>query len=399
MKSTQPFYPITTPHPTRNCYHMAKQTISIIGAGLSGLTLSRCLRQHGIQSILYDRSSSPAPHSYGITLYASSYTPLLKALNTSEPAFKSRVAVDAAIDGAGKIADAYVDAGTNTGPCLRVNRGKLEEWLREGVDVRWEHKLRDVEADDEAPILRFENGQTVQNTLIIDASGPHSSLKKSLLPDSDLKILPFVVFNGKRRISRKQFDKEMAAHMHDSTIVNFTHGDARLNFSINEYSEEKVSVSWTYSRPSRGDGDGLHKPDRGLSDATSVPEELFDELHTLCQSLPQPFDSLFEPELLRKDRILHWLMRTSHLDIQEAQGLARKGIVLIGDAAHAEPIVGGNGANEALDDGTDLAAWIAKRGSGSLEEWIEQRHGAWGRGVQDGEEKIKKLHGKREGRL
>jgi 2-polyprenyl-6-methoxyphenol hydroxylase-like FAD-dependent oxidoreductase len=377
---------------------MSKQTISIIGAGLSGLTLSRCLRQHGIPSILYDRSSSPAPHSYGITLYASSYTPLLKALNVSEPAFKSRVAVDSVIDGSGKIGDAYVDTGTNTGPCFRANRGKLEEWLREGVDVRWEHKLRDVEADGATPILRFENGQTVQNTLVIDASGPHSSLKKSLLPDSELEILPFVVFNGKRRIPRRTFDREIAPHMHDSTILNFTHGDTRLNFSINEYTSEHVSVSWTYSRPSRGADDALHKPDRELSDATSIPEELFDELHVLSQSFSQPFGGLFESGMLKKDRILHWLMRTSHLQIDEAKGLAKKGIVLIGDAAHAEPIVGGNGANEALDDGTYLAKWIARE-SGSLEEWIERRHGDWGRGIEDAEEKIKKLHGKKGERL
>jgi 2-polyprenyl-6-methoxyphenol hydroxylase-like FAD-dependent oxidoreductase len=80
---------------------MAKQTISIIGAGLGGLTLGRCLQKRGIAAILYERLDSPPRYSYGITLHASAYTPLLKALDVDEMDFKSRVAVDASSGGRG----------------------------------------------------------------------------------------------------------------------------------------------------------------------------------------------------------------------------------------------------------------------------------------------------------
>jgi 2-polyprenyl-6-methoxyphenol hydroxylase-like FAD-dependent oxidoreductase len=383
---------------------MAKQTISIVGAGLSGLTLSRCLLHRGIPTILYDRTSSPAPHSYGITLYASSYTPLLNILSISESAFKRRVAVDTAIEGSGKISLDAAGPRSDAGSCFRANRGKLEDLLREGLDVRWDHKLGHVEShSDGASTLRFENKQsiTTSSTCVIDASGPHSQLKKLLLSQHELEILPFVVFNGKRRIPRSEFDT-IAPHMHDSNVLNFTHGDTRLNFSINEYTPEYVSISWTYSRPSHSystSSDPLHKPDRELSDATKIPDELFNELSAFSKALAHPFAPLFAPEVVRKDRILHWLMRTSNVAKKDAKDLAKKGVVCIGDAAHATPIVGGNGANEGIEDAVSLAEWIANEGGANMEGWVEQRCSMWAQGVQAAEERIGEMHKGKGGRL
>jgi 2-polyprenyl-6-methoxyphenol hydroxylase-like FAD-dependent oxidoreductase len=376
---------------------MAKWTINIVGAGLGGLTLGRCLKQRGIPAVLYERNTSPPAYSYGITLYASSYAPLLKALDVTEHAFKSRVAVDASASGSGRISDAAIGAGNNRGSCFRANRGKLEEWLREGLDVRWEHVLQQADRlTEHATTLRFDNGEQVHSAIIVGADGVHSSLRKSLLPETQLNILPFVVFNGKRRIDRAVYEEEILPHMSDSNVINLKHGDARINFSVSDYKDDKVSVSWTYSRPSRGQDDALHMPERALSKATAIPEELFEELSSLSQSsLPQPFATLFETAHLRNDRILHWLMRTAHVPKGDLQALAQNGVVLMGDAAHAHPIVGGNGANMAIEDAISLAEQIATiqdRDTANLSGWINQRHPIWNESVQEATEKIQRLH-------
>jgi 2-polyprenyl-6-methoxyphenol hydroxylase-like FAD-dependent oxidoreductase len=380
---------------------MAKQTISIIGAGLSGLTLGRCLRQRGISAILYERTSSPAPYSYGITLHASAYAPLLTALDVDEHTFKTRVAVDAAIGGSGKINNDALGAmsgNPNKGEdSFRANRGKLEEWLREGLDVRWEQVLQHVEhSSDGASTLCFENSEKVQSDIVVGADGPHSNLRRALLPESQLTILPFVAFNGKRRIGRAVFEKKILPHMRVSNVVNFQHKDVRVNFSVSEYTTDKVSVSWTYSRPSHGTSDALHNPERALSSATIIPEQLFEELNILYQmGLPQPFTEIFEPSILRKDRILHWLMRTTLVPKEELHKLAQNGVVLIGDSVHAEPIVGGNGANVAISDAVSLAEHIAQdqdtRGR-NLVNWIEQTYPTWSQSVQTAAETISTLH-------
>jgi 2-polyprenyl-6-methoxyphenol hydroxylase-like FAD-dependent oxidoreductase len=380
---------------------MAKQTISIIGAGLSGLTLGRCLRQRGISAILYERTSSPAAYSYGITLHASAYAPLLKVLDVDEHTFKTRIAVDAAIGGSGKINNAALGAVSGNlnkgGDSFRANRGKLEEWLREGLDVRWEQVLQHVEhSSDGAPTLSFENSEKVQSDIVVGADGPHSNLRRALLPESQLTILPFVAFNGKRRIGRAVFEEKILPHMRASNVVNFKHKDVRVNVSVSEYTTDRVSVSWTYSRPSQGTSDALHNPERALSSATVIPEQLFEELDTLYQmGLPQPFTEIFEPSILRKDRILHWLMRTTLVPKEELQKPAQKGVVLIGDSVHAEPIVGGNGANAAISDAVSLAEHIAQNqdtGGRNLVNWIEQTYPTWSQSVQTATQTISTLH-------
>lgn len=357
---------------------MAKQTISIVGAGLSGLTLGRCLQRRGIKATLYERNTSPPPNSYGITLYDEAYRHLLAALDVSESTFRSRVAVDAAVGGTGKINNAAVNYmndkhGSN---CFRANRGKLEEWLREGLDVEWGHELKDANCPSSGtPSLIFADGQTVQSDIIVGADGPHSALRNALFPDSELEVHPVCVYNGKRRMSRLDYESKILPNMMDSTVVNHRIEkpfNARLYFSFNEYKGDQVSVSWTFSREAKGDKDVLLRPERATTGARDIPPELFEELETLHKSgLPQPFSDVFEPSLVKDDRILHWLMRSVTLDSEQHLAIAKKGITIIGDAAHAEPIEGGYGANNAIEHAATVAMFIEQSGKADLSKWAE----------------------------
>ncbi|KAL5118710.1 hypothetical protein ACEQ8H_003387 [Pleosporales sp. CAS-2024a] len=365
---------------------MAKQKITIVGAGLGGLALGRCLHQRGIPAIIYDRNSSPPSYNYGITLHASAYRPLLKATGESESTFRSRVAVDAAN---GAITTAATGNHVEHDTCFRANRGALENWLRQHLDVQWGRGADTVE-------ISSDNSPT-NKRIVVGSDGVHSAVRRQLLPELELNILPFVVFNGKRRIDTTEYHANLAGHMRGSTVINFKHGDARLNFSLGGIEKSKASVSWTYSRPWHGVEDPLHKPDRALSQATAIPEALFDELKTFSQAcLPRAFAQLFDETQVRTDRILHWLMRT--VPVPQAEVLerwARQGIVLLGDAVHAHPIISGNGANMAIQDAVSLAEYIATIYGTSnidLSEWIAQRHSSWLESVQAATQNIDSLH-------
>jgi len=370
---------------------MAKRPLRIVGAGLSGLTLGRCLLKRGIPAVLYERKPSAVQHGYGITLYASTYEPLLKALDVDELTFKKKVAVDTEIGGSGKINDA---ASSTTESWFRANRGRLENWLSEGLDVRWEHELHKVERpedDSNSSTLHFKNNQQVKSDVVVAADGPHSSLRKSVLPESKLTILPFVSYNGKQRLKRTDFDTNILPHMNSSNIINFTHGDARLNLSINDYTPERAAVSWTYSRPSRGPRDELHQPERPLSCSTTVPKAIFEEMDNFKSSLPEPFAHLFDAKQVKECRILHWLQRSILVPREDLRELAKGGIMLMGDAAHAQPIVGGNGANEAIADAVSLAERIAN-GPEGLDAWIDERYSSWESSVTAAQYNIESLH-------
>lgn len=365
-----------------------------MGAGIGGLTLARCLLQRGIRAVLYEKASTNPRHTYAITLQPASYRPLLKVLNIDESTFTKRVAVDAGIGGAGSINPEGYGYRNLEPSSFRVHRGKLEDLLREGLDVRWEHTLQNIKMH-EGLILEFANGQSAIVDVVVGLEGPHSVIRKQFLPSEHPDILSYVAFNGKRRIPRAVFDDVYASAFKNTTVLEVRHGDIVLNISINEATQDLVSISWVYSRPARGSSDALHKPNRPNAAAKDIPKEFFTEVGDL-KELAQPFVDVFDVEKLRNERILHWLMRSIFIRKSEVQQLGQRGIVLMGDAAHAEQIIGGGGANAAIDDGMSFAEWIVEKGTADIAGWYDKIYGTWEEGQDKSRESIAAIHGQQD---
>lgn len=79
-------------------------------------------------------------------------------------------------------------------------------------------------------------------------------------------------------------------------------------------------------------------------------------------------------------------------DPSEAQGLAKHDVVLIGDAAHATPILGGEGANMAIRDGIDLAQHIATHGIDAFEAFSKSKFALWENSVNNSKIMMKNMH-------
>ena len=170
---------------------MSQQSISIVGAGLGGLTLGRCLLKHGVPAVSYERASNSPRHGYGVTLHDSTYGPLLKILGTDEWAFRRLVSVDGPRGGDGSIDSALVAHPGKVGSgSFRAHREKLETLRREGLDVRWEHAIEKVEETPVDIALCTQNGQKTVQKCIIGVDGPHSRTRLSLLPQLGLNVLP-----------------------------------------------------------------------------------------------------------------------------------------------------------------------------------------------------------------
>ncbi|KAK5743308.1 hypothetical protein LTR17_002787 [Elasticomyces elasticus] len=373
-----------------------KMTINIIGAGLSGLVFGRCLRRRGIPFTIYDRDTTTqgsTRHNYGITLYPWAFRPLLKYLDIDEVTFRKTLAVDAAVGGVGRIASKH---DTDEGSPFRANRRRLERMLSDGVDVKWGHGLEYVETKQSGYttylLKDYDLLQSYHNSLAIAADGPHSHFRKELVPKSTFKILPYAVYNGKRRVEAKIFEELYAPHMQGANVIERRLGRTLLQITVNERTEDLVSISYTYSRPAKEATDPLFKPERSTSGASQVPGELFDEVSSL-ENLDGPFKDIFDADKMRKDRLLNWLMRSVSISADELDTAAEKGVALIGDAAHATPILGGYGANAAIRDGVELAEFIFEHEDNDLEMFYEQRHRKWQSEVQASEAELAKMHG------
>ncbi|KAL6161409.1 hypothetical protein ACJQWK_09135 [Exserohilum turcicum] len=370
--------------------------ISIVGAGIAGLTLGRSLLRRGIPAILYEKAASKPRFNYGITLHATTYRPLLKILDIDEDVFKSRVAVDVESGGSGKIGPSVElpshDGLYDTQSSFRANRSKLEQLLGEGLDIRWQNTLQSIDSSPQGTKLRFLNGKTCAADIIIAADGVHSSVRKTVLPSAQIKVLPYIAFNGKRKINRKAFEAVYGPAMTESAVIESKHNGVVLNISINEKKHEEASISWIYSRAVRGDSDPLHRPNRSNEDSKKTPEELFQEVQAL-KGLQPPFSDVFDAQKMREDRILHWLMRTVLPSFSDLQTLALEtSVYFMGDAVRAEQIIGGNGANAAILDALALAEKLDSGDAKTISEWYGERYPVWTKGVEQSQESIDRLH-------
>lgn len=376
-------------------------SITIIGGGIAGLALGRCLLQRGIKAQILEKArNSTRRNDYGITLFAKRYRPLIEVLGIDEGSFRKRVAVDR---GEGK-----VSAGAEDEESLRVNRNRFEALLAEGLDVRWEVEVVGIEGTGEGGNASVElgDGEKITSEVVVGADGPHSVLRKTIASDAEFKILPYASYNGKRRIALKDWEDRFAAAFKNGNVLEkrITSSGILLQISINDRGassneEESVSISYTFSRPAkqqRGQEDALYRPERRKEAAKETPEELFAEIAALEGDLQEPFKTVFSAEATRKDRLLNWLMRSILVDSKALDKATSKGLVILGDAAHAEPILGGLGANEAIEDSMVLAELLTGNdgAEGALKNFYAARVGEWEKSVRESEVRIANVHGK-----
>ncbi|KAH0292762.1 FAD/NAD(P)-binding domain-containing protein [Aureobasidium namibiae CBS 147.97] len=373
---------------------MSPQPLSIIGAGLGGVTLGKALLERGIPVVLYDRASSASRHGYGISLHASTYKPLLNMLKMDEQTFRKSVAVDAAVGGNGAIDPKKLICPRDvTSSSFRAHRERLEKLIRQGLDIKWESGLEKLEQTPNGTTLYLQNGNSIEGQIcVVGADGVHSTTRKSILREAGLEVLPFVTFNGKRKVSRITFDDIYAPILRESNVIEIHNKGALLQVSVNDITAEQASVSWIYSRPAKGSSDRCFKPNRTLSDASEIPKEFYEEV-TALKDLPQPFSEIFDEQKMQHDRTLTWLMRASKVDLPQLYQLASNGIFLMGDSAHSQAILGGEGANIAISDGLTLAEAIAAQNGETITSWYSKRFPAWQQSLETSKTTIEEMHG------
>lgn len=319
--------------------------VTIIGAGLGGLTLARVLHVHGIPSTVYEAEASPTARTQGGMLDIHDYNGQLavRAAGLMDE-FRSIVLEGRqamrALDREGNVLLDQPDDGTGGRP--EVQRGELRQLLLDALPdgtVRWGHKVNGVRSLAEGRHeVAFADGSTVVTDLLVGADGAWSRVRPLLSDD-----VP--VYTGMSFVETYLFDAD-ERHAAAAKAVGggsmFAIDPGRIQLSAHR---ESGATLHTYAM--------LTEPQSWFAAID------FTDTAAATRRIAQEFAG-WAPELtaLITDSDTAPVVRPHHTLPVGHRWERVPGVTLVGDAAHLIP-PNGEGANLAMLDGAELGAALA----------------------------------------
>ncbi|MEV5648198.1 NAD(P)/FAD-dependent oxidoreductase [Nocardia sp. NPDC052254] len=318
--------------------------ITIIGAGLGGLTLARVLHVHGIAATIYEAEPSAQARTQGgqLDIHTDDGQVALAAAGLTDE-FRAIIHHGAEalrmLTPQGAVLREEPDDGTAARP--EVLRGDLRRILIDSLPdgtIRWGHKVREVRPlDGGRHEVAFTDGSTVTADLVVGADGAWSKVRP-LLSDAVPEYI------GTTFIETYLYDVDAhhpasAAAVGDGAMYALTPGTGitahrEAGDIVHTYVQLNRSAEWIA---------GID-----FTDAATATARIAEEFEGWA---PELTALLTDGESAPVPRMIHTLPDGHRWD-------RVAGVTLLGDAAHLMP-PSGDGANLAMLDGAELAQAIA----------------------------------------
>jgi 2-polyprenyl-6-methoxyphenol hydroxylase-like FAD-dependent oxidoreductase len=337
-------------------------TVTIIGAGLAGLSLGLVLKQHGIDSTIYELRG-PDVTSAGAIMLAPNALRTLDALGIynriKDKGYHFRDLTFR--NNTHEFLDAY-EMGNEEKygyDAFRVYRQVILDAFKDavqeaGVPIVYHKKFSHVISETNQSVkFAFTDGEEHTTQLLVGADGIHSTVRKYLDPDvkptfSNVMAITCALPTSAIKFPFQPYSMPVSIHGQSGAFVmapqnpDATECLGGIQYRTHERTREGWDELWN-------DKEQLRSMIReNYSDWNPMVQSAMDaDLKTLSI---WPFYKV--PEF-----------KTWHSEASR--------VIILGDAAHAIPPAAGQGVNQAFEDVHALALLMAKLPAGEGEEWMK----------------------------
>jgi 2-polyprenyl-6-methoxyphenol hydroxylase-like FAD-dependent oxidoreductase len=338
------------------------QEISIIGAGIGGLTLAQSLTRRGISARVFERDVSPEfrAQGYRVTLRPTGIAWLQRCLPAAH--FATLMNVSQTWDGMNMLnqkLETLAELSNPKEPLRSIDRLTLRRILLRGIEdrVQFGTALQSFEQHADGVQVKLVDGSQHAATLLVGADGHRSNVRRQLLPQhSELRDTMQRDLAGKVPLTAACRALMRELHVRSISIVTTIDGPTM------------VLIPQIFTGPGelQSQADYLYwglVASRACYASAGAPEPVDPkELKRLARELTRTWHPLFASliEMTPDDSLNLLVFRSSVPHDPWPSGR----VTLIGDAVHSMVPMRGEGANTAIHDAGSLSECLASIAGG-----------------------------------